>query len=84
MDTCSGCKREISSGRLGSIGGVVAHKRCPPFVRETFQDVLFNCDDQVLVRTLLKNMVPESTQREIVAAFNDQMLARHERKINQD
>ena len=38
--------------------------------RGTFAKVLWNCDDQVIVRELLKELVPEDIQHEVVKRFN--------------
>jgi rubrerythrin len=38
--------------------------------RKTFPDVLYNCDDQVIVRQLIDELVPEQVQLEIVNRFN--------------
>jgi hypothetical protein len=56
---CSECKKEIIDGTyIGTSGNVFAHQKCyylanPPKIRETFNEVLANCDDQFLVRSLL-------------------------------
>jgi hypothetical protein len=38
--------------------------------QRTFDDVLHNMDDQVIVRELLIKMVPVATKQEIVEEFN--------------
>ena len=38
--------------------------------RDTFAKVLWNCDDQVIVRELLKELVPGYIQLEVVRRFN--------------
>jgi predicted HicB family RNase H-like nuclease len=38
--------------------------------RDTFDKVLINFDDQVIVRKLLSELVPEDVKQEIVRRFN--------------
>lgn len=53
-----------------------------PFVAKTsFQEVLVNCDDQVLVRQLLEAYVPTEAKRQITQEFNLTMAIRHNRRV---
>jgi hypothetical protein len=38
--------------------------------RETFQQVLLNCDDQVAVRDILRMVLTKEQQEEVVELFN--------------
>lgn len=43
--------------------------------RKTFEEVLLNSDDQVIVRKLLMELVPEEIKEEIIRRFNEHALA---------
>lgn len=89
MNICSECKKPINGGVfIGTINGGVAHEVCyhianPPKIRETFPEVLVNCDDQVLVRKLLIQHVSDETQKVIISEFNQYMNIRHQNLISQ-
>lgn len=52
-----------------------------PIKKETFSQVLTNCEDQVLVRRLLEAFVPVDIQQRITDEFNLAMKERHRERI---
>lgn len=90
IQKCSICKKDNTDGAFVITGdGGQAHTLCyekenPPRVRETFQEVLVNCDDQVIVRQLLAMYVPDDIKKQIVDQFNSEMKERHKRRISTD
>lgn len=90
MDTCSECGKALSfrafitTGGGGSAHAVCYHRANPPKVRETFAQVLGNCDDQVLVRQLLIRYVPAEYKNTIIRDFNNEMARRHKSRIAEE
>lgn len=53
-----------------------------PYVpKEDFLSVLTNTDDQVLMRRILLEYVPEEIQRKVIESFNRLMQERRERRM---
>ena len=84
--SCDYCHLPIESSFIGT-GTGRAHSICyykanPPKKRNTFSEVLNNCDDQVYVRELLEHLTPKYIKDQIVSDFNTEMLRRHELRIS--
>jgi hypothetical protein len=49
--------------------------------RDTFKQVLNNGDDQVIVRQLLLQLIPEKLQQEIIVQFNNHATKYNRRTV---
>lgn len=49
--------------------------------RNTFREILVNCDDQVIVRQLLREFVPEEIKQKIIEEFNHHATEYNKRVI---
>lgn len=88
MNICTICNEEIKSGVfIGTVNNGVAHQSCyvkanPPKIRKTFNEVLNNCDDQVIVREMLNEHVDHEVKLLIVKKFNEKMQERHQLRLS--
>ena len=87
-EICEYCNNDIDGLFMSTGTGGYAHKHCyhqknPYQPKEDFMEVLCNCDDQVLVRRLLHELVPEDAKEKIVNSFNATMIIRHRDKAEE-
>lgn len=83
---CEICYQPIAffGERIYTVNGPT-HPACyfqqnPIKARTTFLEVLNNCDDQVIVRRLLEELVPMDAKIEVVRRFNEAMRALQTRR----
>ena len=81
---CTHCEKPITGafinlGLDGRMHSLCYRLRFPFKPRLTFLDVLLNSEDQVIVRELLHEHVPDDVKQRIVVLFNKIMSDRHSR-----
>lgn len=83
---CEYCGLEMDGGLSIGTGTGSAHAQCwylrNPFVpKHTFTSVLWNLDDQVVVRDLLLEHVPQDVKNTVVREFNEIMSKKHQDRM---
>jgi hypothetical protein len=78
---CDSCKENITNVYISGVNMDYYHPKCYhlkfPFVpKKTFDQVLGNMDDQIIVKNMLYEILTHEQKRTIVDKFNEIMLKR--------
>lgn len=83
---CEAC-HEVVTTTMVTTGTGFIHRKCdlilnPPKKYETFSKMLFSAEDQVLLRTVLDELVPEDVKNKVLLKYNEKAADNHQLKIN--
>lgn len=86
---CEACGKEIKGGTMVTTGTGMNHRKCdlilhPPKVHESFDKLLSSSEDQILLRKLLSQYVPQDVQEKITFEFNTKMSDNHKKRIEEE